>query len=379
MELALKGVGPWSQRPDSEGHPPVWRHQLFHSEVMAVELLCRGIEIGEVDADLHAGRRGDRSRCEPVVLERQGDLDLLRRSGLAAGRRNNCGGGEGDEGKALFHANCLAAIDNRSQVRICEWLSTKGETIMKHLSIALLLSLAAGLAWTSARADPRLDEKVYSPYVERGVGEIEVRTAGQNGRQTGGDATTVIETEYGLSDRISLAVLGSVERSPEQRAHFTSIGLEAVGYIGQIPKLGVDTGAYLEYKRGLNDEADVAEAKLLLAKTANRFQGLLNLIVEHPLGPKDEAFGSYGYAASATWRTAGTLRLGAEVFGNIGNDHRWPEKLGAYVGPQILWEGRPFHAPIEIGVDAGYLFPVGAYGGEASSQLRFGIELERRF
>jgi hypothetical protein len=250
---------------------------------------------------------------------------------------------------------------------------------MKPFAIAMLLAAAAGLASTTAWADPRLDEKVYSPYVQNGVVELEVRTAGQNGGATGGDTTTVIETEYGVNDRLSLALISSIQRAPGERVRFTSIGLEGVAYIGQIPKLGVDTGAYLEYKRGLNGEADVAEAKLLFAKTVDRFQGLLNLIVERPLGPNGEAFGSYGYAASATWRTVGALRLGAEAFGNLGTDHQFPAKLGAYVGPQIRWEGRPFHAPFEVDLDAGWLFPMNNYRAEASSQFRFGVELERRF
>ena len=246
---------------------------------------------------------------------------------------------------------------------------------MKSFAIAILLAAAAGFASTTARADPRLDEKVYTPYIERGVGELEVRPA----VLAGGDVTTVIETEYGVNDRLSLALVGGIQRAPDQHARFTGIGLEGVIYIGQIPKLGVDTGVYLEYTHGLNGEADVAEAKLLFAKTEGRFQGLLNVILERPLAPKDEAFGSYGYAASATWRTIGALRLGAQAFGNLGTDHQFPEKMGAYLGPQLLWEGRPFQAPFEIAVDAGWLFPINAYTAEANSQFRVGFELERRF
>ena len=51
---------------------------------------------------------------------------------------------------------------------------------MKALCIAL--PFVAGLCVASvAAADPRLDEKVYSPYILNGVGELEVRTAGQSG------------------------------------------------------------------------------------------------------------------------------------------------------------------------------------------------------
>jgi hypothetical protein len=242
------------------------------------------------------------------------------------------------------------------------------------------LTLAAGLlAATGAAADPRLDEKVYAPYVQNGVAELEVRNARQEGGGAAGEMTTVLEGEYGLNDRVSLAVVGGIERAPGAGNRLTSIGLEGVAYIGQIPRLGVDTGAYLEYKHGLNGEDDVAEAKLLFAKTAGRFQGLLNLIVERPFGPRGEAFAAYGYAASATVRTVGALRLGAEAFGDLGTDHRFGGRQGAYVGPQLLWEGRPRQAPVEIGLDVGWLFPVGVERKESRSQLRIGLELERRF
>lgn len=235
------------------------------------------------------------------------------------------------------------------------------------------------MAATTAHADPRLDEKVYTPYVQNGVAELEIRSGRQNGGATGGNMTTFLEGEYGLNDRVSLALVGAIERSPGEGSRFTSVGLEAVAYLGQIPRLGVDTGGYLEYKAGLNGEADVLEAKLLFAKVEGRFQGLLNLIAERPSGPSGEAFATYGYAVSATWQTVGVLRLGAEAFGDLGTDHGLKGHRGAYVGPQLLWEGRPGGSPVEIGIDAGWLFPVGAARKEADSQLRVGLELERRF
>ncbi len=240
---------------------------------------------------------------------------------------------------------------------------------------------AMAMAAFGARADPRLDEKVYSPYVQKGVGELELRAGGEVGSGTlAGAETTVWETEYGVSDRLSLALVGAVAHAPGGPTQFSAIGAEAVGYLGQIPKLGVDTGLYLEYARGLNGEDDKFEGKLLLAKQAGRFEGLLNLIVEKPLSaPTGEGIASYGYAASATWRVAGHLRLGAEAFGDFGDDRVFLKHQGAYLGPQVKWSGRPRGSPVEIELDAGWLAPLGADRAEAGSQLRLGLELERRF
>ena len=242
---------------------------------------------------------------------------------------------------------------------------------------AIALTLAA---FGVARADPRLDEKVYDPYILNGVAEFEARNAQELGGPLGGETTTVLEAEYGLNDRLSLALVGSIERPAGHASRLAGVGLEGVIYVGQIPAVGVDTGLYLEYKRGLNGEDDVGEAKLLLAKTAGRFQGLVNLIVEKPLSaPAGEGYAAYGYAASATWLTVGALRLGAEAFGDLGDDHAFLGRQGAYVGPQVKWEGHLGSSPVDIGLDAGWLAALGPARDEAASQVRVGLELERRF
>ncbi len=246
------------------------------------------------------------------------------------------------------------------------------------LFLVVVGSLLAVTAASGAAADPRLDEVVYTPYVENGEAEIETHAARELGGQAAGDMTTVIEAEYGLSDRVSVALVGTLERSADRSTRLDGVGVETVTYLGQIPTLGIDVGAYLEYTEGLHGGPDVLEGKVLLAKRTGRFQGLVNLIVERSVSGT-EAFASYGYAVSATWRTVGPLRVGAEAFGDLGTDHRFLGSQGAYVGPQLLWKGRPAHSPVEIGLDGGWLFPVGADRLEARSQLRISLEFERHF
>ena len=135
---------------------------------------------------------------------------------------------------------------------------------MKRLAGTVLFCLGV-LGPRAAAADPRLDEKVYDPYVENGVAELETRLGGEVGGALGGETTTVIEAEYGLNDRVSLALVGALGRGPGEPARLDSVGVEAVAYVGQVPALGVDTGLYLEYARGLHGESDTVEAKLLFA------------------------------------------------------------------------------------------------------------------
>jgi hypothetical protein len=245
--------------------------------------------------------------------------------------------------------------------------------------LALGLSAMFG---ARALADPRLDEVVYAPYVENHMFELETRVGQELGNGSLKNAQTVVtEAEYGFSDRLSLALVTKVQRAPGEAQRLTGVGIEGIYYLGQIPKIGVDTGLYLEVTKGAGGESDGGEAKLLLAKTDGRFQGLFNFIIERPFsGPPGEVFASYGYAASATWRTFGKLRLGAEAFGDFGDDHGFlNHPQGAYVGPQLKWEGKPDFLPFEIEVDAGWLAAVGSDRHEASSQARINLELEHRF
>ena len=247
----------------------------------------------------------------------------------------------------------------------------------------MLGALAPWAVWAvPASADPRLDEVVYAPYVENHVLEFETRVGQEvGGGDLKGAQTLVNELEYGVDDRLSLALVTKVERASGEPQRLTGVGVEGIYYLGQIPKLGIDAGLYLEATKGAGGDPDGGEAKLLLAKTDGRFQGLFNFIVERPFnGPPGEVFASYGYAASATWRTVGSLRLGAEAFGDFGDDHGFLDRpQGAYVGPQLKWEARPKGLPFEIEVDAGWLAAVGPSAHEADSQVRLNLEFERRF
>jgi hypothetical protein len=240
----------------------------------------------------------------------------------------------------------------------------------------------AAIFATAALADPRLDEVVYSPYIENHMFEVETRIGQEVGGGSLANAQTLVnEFEYGFSDRLSLALVTKIERAPGEAQRLTGVGLDGIYYLGQIPKVGVDAGLYLEFVKGPGGDSDSLETKLLLAKTAGRFQGLFNFIVERPFsGPPGEVVASYGYAASATWLTVGNLRLGAEAFGDFGDDHGFLDRpQGAYVGPQVKWEGRPRFLPCEVQLDAGWLAAVGADRREASSQFRLNVEFERRF
>ena len=249
----------------------------------------------------------------------------------------------------------------------------------------IAIGVAVAALWLAlsgnAAAEPGLGNKVYDPYVKNGVTEIEIRSARLNGGSDAGDATSLVELERGLSDRVSLALLGEFEKHPGEAGKLDSVGLEGVIYLGQLPKLGIDTGLYVEYEQRLHNESGVGEAKLLLAKNVDRFQGLLNLIVQHPFTSRPgEDVTQFGYATSVTWELAPGLRAGAEAFGNLGTNALLGGRNAHYVGPTVQWEVRPdWLRGGEIEVQGGYLFAAGAARTYTDGQLRLNIAFERRF
>jgi hypothetical protein len=238
------------------------------------------------------------------------------------------------------------------------------------------LALGASPAW----AEPGLANKVYSPYVKKGVTELEVRGGSLAGGPLDRESGLITELEYGVSDRLSLAVLGEFEHHAGEKTKLDAIAVESVVYLGQIPKLGIDVGGYVEYEQRIHNESGVLEGKLLLAKQAGPVHALFNLIAERPLTDKrDERETEFGYAAQATVDTAPHLQLGAQAFGDLGTDKAFGGRHAHYLGPVAAWEGRPSWLPGEIEFEAAYLFPLGSARDDTNGQVRFALEYERRF
>jgi hypothetical protein len=251
---------------------------------------------------------------------------------------------------------------------------------MRTLGVAAAFGLAV-LIPGAAAAEPGLGEKVYDPYVLNGVTELELRGARLTGGPAGGDAAAKFELEHGFSDRVSLALVGEIEKHPGEARKLDSLGVEGVLYLGQIPTLGVDAGLYVEYEQRLHNESGVGEAKLLFAKTVDRFQGLLNLIVAHPFTNRPgEKATEFGYAAATTWALTPSLRAGVEAFGDLGTTHRLGGRNPHYVGRTAAWETRPdWLRGTELELQAGYLFAAGAARHDTNGQARLSLEFERRF
>jgi hypothetical protein len=234
--------------------------------------------------------------------------------------------------------------------------------------------------WGVASAEPGLANKVYEPYVKNGVTEVELRGGRLNGGPLDGESAGVVELEHGFSDRLSVAVLGEFEHHAGEQSKLDAIAVEGVVYLGQIPMLGVDVGGYLEYEQRIHNESGVLEAKVLFAKQAGRFHGLLNLIADRALTDKPgEDDTEFGYAAQGTVDAAPNIQVGLQAFGDLGTNRSLGGRQSRYIGPVAKWELRPSWMPGELELEGAYLLPVAAARDDTDGQVRFALEYERRF
>lgn len=251
----------------------------------------------------------------------------------------------------------------------------------RGVAAAMAAGLAA-MAWAGAAAadEPGLGNAVESPYVKKGVTEVEVRGGRLTGGQADGDSGAMVEVERGVSDRLRLAVVAEFEDGVGERRKVDSLGLEAVAYLGQIPGLGVDVGGYLEYEQRIHNESGVVEAKLLLAKQTGRVETLVNLIARQPLtNREDEGATQFGYAAQSTAAVGRGVQLGVQAFGDLGSNRSFGGRQAHFVGPVAKWEVRPSSRSGELELEAAYLLAAGGARHDTNGQVRLALEWEKRF
>ena len=237
------------------------------------------------------------------------------------------------------------------------------------------LALGIGLlAATPAAAAPGIGDPVYGATVTRGLTEFEARYGRLTGGSARGEDGLVLEGEYGLTGRLSVAILVETGRSPGGPREANAVAAEAVRTLGRIA--GIDTAIYVEAKHGLGGDPDAAEVKGLFERTRGRFDARLNLIAEKPL--RDAPI-EFGYAASADWAVIGDeFRLGGAAFGDLGTSARFGGRQAHFIGPEAKIEIERI-GPGEFELEAGWLAAVGAARDTATGQARLLISYEAHF
>lgn len=238
------------------------------------------------------------------------------------------------------------------------------------MRMTILGALVACTLATPAMAAPGMGGEVYGATVEAGEPEIEAIYGALDGGADDGEDVIRLEASYGVSNRLRIGVQGEWEKEPGGKRKGEAVGIEAIYALGKAG--GVDFAAYGEYEFGLNGNPDKVEAKLLMQRRSGPLDVRLNLIAEKPLVAGEDV--ELEYAASADVEAIGEVRLGVAAFGELGTFKHFLPRAEHFVGPVAKAEIEGLGP--EIGIEAGYLFPLGAARDDSNGQFRLKLEVE---
>jgi hypothetical protein len=234
---------------------------------------------------------------------------------------------------------------------------------------AVAAAIAAFAAPTAALAAPGVAGELDPATVQAGEPEIELRYGRLNGGPDDGEDGLKVEAGYGVTDRLRVGGMIEFEREPGQPHRADSVSVEAIYALGKAG--GIDVAVYGEYELGFLGP-DKIETKLVLQRRTAAFDLRLNLIAEKALASGAPV--ELGYAAGAYAAVGGDLQLGIEAYGELGTFNHFAPRAEHFVGPVARFEIEGLGP--ELGLQVGYLFPLGAARDDTDGQLQLRLEME---
>jgi hypothetical protein len=244
-----------------------------------------------------------------------------------------------------------------------------------------LAAVGGGLLALRAASTAGADLKVYSPYVEQGVLELEMRGNRSFDRATAKDnrQSQVYEVEYGVNSWWSTSLAGRVDKEPGAGLRYSATVWENIFQLTERGRYPVDVGLYFEFaKSHLGSDSDEFETKLLLQKDVGPFAFTTNLIVNRGIGRGAGKGVGFEYAARANYPWKPEIQLNIEAFGQPGRLNGFDELstqqhiLGPVISGELGFAGLPGNFVYE----AGYLFGLtnGSPQGTVKWLLRYEIQ-----
>ena len=200
---------------------------------------------------------------------------------------------------------------------------------------ALCLWLLAG-AGAAARAD---DFIIYSPHVNRGQSEIELRGfyVSDDRDAFNAQAASEVSLAHAFTDWWKPEIyVAEYEKNPGEDAGLVGYELENTFQFTQPGQYWVDVGllASLEIPN-VKGENDRLEFGPLFEKTFGRFDHRLNLIWEKEIGAGASRHYEFRYSYSGTYALSGPFQPGVEFYGR-------PSDRAYQIGPVMRGE---WHVP----------------------------------
>lgn len=243
-------------------------------------------------------------------------------------------------------------------------------------SIFFVSLLAAQLPETA-----HASHKVYSPHVEKGELEFEIR--GHSTRDADSEQDNrrkdIYEIGYGITEWWFSSVFLEYEKEHDLDYQHTATAWENIFQLTEAGKYWLDAGLYVEYETPEESgKADKLEIKLLLEKEIGRWVNTLNLIAEREVGSGAEDEVEFGYAWRGSYRMRRGFEPGFELYGGLGSDEDFGFQSGQthLFGPVVSGTVK-LGGDLKLGYEAGYLFGLNA--NSPSNTLKWVIELETGF
>ena len=243
-----------------------------------------------------------------------------------------------------------------------------------HSMIEALLIIAASSALMLTPSLANASHKVYSPYVEKGELEIEVRGhIDQDGARK-----NKYEVGYGFTDWWFSSVFAEYEQPAGSSLNHSATSWENIFQLTEPGKHWLDAGLYLEYESPVTSGPAKLESKLLLEKAVGRYVNTANLVMAREVGSGASSTVDLEYA----WRTKYKLRPefepGIELYGTAGTlaapklDSSQTTQVGPVATGKFHLGGRS-----AIAYELGYLF--GLNKASPSGSVKWLIEYEYVF
>ena len=211
---------------------------------------------------------------------------------------------------------------------------------MKRLlsSIAVMAAIMSGAAQVHAAQKSFVWTEEYSTLSAGGT-EVEFWTTAvtpDTKTRNASDWNQKIELEYGITDRLNVALYQVYEQSADSNSlSYVGYNIEVKYRIAEQNQLPVDILLYAEHEVS-TIEGGVNEGKVVLAKEIGKLSIAYNQIYEKV---DNEHQGDHGYAAGMCYEIIPWLRIGVESKGSYTH--------GEYAaGPTLAWTGNRIWANI---------------------------------
>lgn len=255
-----------------------------------------------------------------------------------------------------------------------------GRAIHAHAGNRKLVSVMLGTGLLVGSTLAHATHKVYSPTVEPGEFELELRahTTTDSDPSKDDQQAYKFEAGYGIGNRWFTALGTTLEKDDTGDLQNEEMFWENIIQLTEQGEHWLDAGLYLEYAatRGAGTP-DELEGKVLLEKSVGSYLHTMNLVFVRHVGSGAANTTDFEYAWRSKYFISSALEVGVEIYGEMGEfGHVLPSSQQDHrIGPVI--SGVLGHTDEgKFKYELGYLF--GVSDAAPNGTLKFTLEYEFR-